>query len=52
MMAIYRKDVEFKTIDGLTLKGWLYPTSARGPAIVITPGVNLPFSKHSHSIAK
>jgi hypothetical protein len=34
------EDVEFKTLDGLTIRGWLYPASVRGPAIVITPGVS------------
>jgi hypothetical protein len=34
------EDVEFKTLDGLTLRGWLYPASKRGPGIVITPGVS------------
>jgi hypothetical protein len=33
-------EVEFKTLDGLTLRGWLYPASKRGPGIVITPGVS------------
>ncbi|KAF2259784.1 alpha/beta-hydrolase [Lojkania enalia] len=38
-----RKDISFKTVDGLTLKGWLYPVtqvSGRAPAIIITPGFN------------
>ena len=35
------EDVEFKTIDGLTIRGWLYPASKRGPAIIATPGVSL-----------
>jgi hypothetical protein len=34
------EDVEFKTLDGLTLRGWLYPASKRGPGIIITPGVS------------
>lgn len=34
------EDVEFKTLDGLALRGWLYPASQRGPGIVITPGVS------------
>ena len=37
----HHEDVEFKTLDGLTLRGWLYPVSGRGPAIVITPGVSV-----------
>ncbi|RDA88314.1 hypothetical protein CP532_6572 [Ophiocordyceps camponoti-leonardi (nom. inval.)] len=36
-------EVEFKTLDGLTLRGDLYPAprlSAKGPAIIMTPGFN------------
>jgi hypothetical protein len=33
------EDVEWKTLDGLTIRGWLYPASKRGPGIIITPGV-------------
>lgn len=36
----HHDEVEFKTLDGLTLRGWLYPASKRGPGIVITPGVS------------
>ncbi|OKL61916.1 hypothetical protein UA08_02260 [Talaromyces atroroseus] len=36
-----KQDVEFKTIDGLTLRGWLFPAAQRGPAIIMTPGFNL-----------
>ncbi|KAI1178392.1 DltD N-terminal domain protein [Nemania sp. FL0916] len=35
-----REDVEFKTLDGLTLRGHLYPASTRGPAVIMTPGFN------------
>ena len=38
-MSTYHEDVEFKTLDGLMIRGWLYPAKSRGPAIVITPGV-------------
>lgn len=40
-MAIMRTDVEFKTEDGVTLRGWLYvPDRARGPvpAVVMAHG--------------
>ncbi|PYH99746.1 alpha/beta-hydrolase [Aspergillus ellipticus CBS 707.79] len=33
--------VEFRTLDGLTLRGLLYPAETRGPAIIITPGFHL-----------
>jgi len=36
----HHEDVEFKTIDGLTLRGWLYPAASKGPAVVMTPGVS------------
>ncbi|KAL2000897.1 hypothetical protein VTN02DRAFT_2485 [Thermoascus thermophilus] len=34
------QDVEFKTLDGLTLRGALYPARERGPAVIMTPGFN------------
>jgi hypothetical protein len=34
-----REDIEFKTVDGLTLRGWFFPAAQRGPAIIVTPGV-------------
>ncbi|KFY19437.1 hypothetical protein V491_04435 [Pseudogymnoascus sp. VKM F-3775] len=39
-MAKDYEDVEFKTIDGLVLRGWLFPAAKRGPAVVMTPGFN------------
>lgn len=36
-----KQDVEFQTIDGLTLRGWFFPAQQRGPAIIMTPGFNL-----------
>jgi hypothetical protein len=34
-----REDVEFRTVDGLFLRGWLYPAAQRGPALIMTQGV-------------
>ena len=34
-----RLDVEFRTVDGLFLRGWLYPAAQRGPALIMTQGV-------------
>ena len=34
-----RKGVNFPTLDGLTLRGWLFPAAQKGPAIIMTPGV-------------
>ncbi len=39
-MSTYHEDVDFNTLDGLILRGWLYPASARGPAVIMTPGVS------------
>lgn len=33
--------VEFKTIDGLTLRGCLYRATGRAPVVIMTPGVSL-----------
>jgi len=38
-MAI-TEDVEFKTLDGLTISARLYPAASRGPGVIITPGFN------------
>ncbi|KAI5862011.1 DltD N-terminal domain protein [Durotheca rogersii] len=35
-----REDVEFKTLDGLTLRGHLYPAGAKSAAVIMTPGFN------------
>ncbi|KAL2441684.1 Thiohydrolase [Exophiala dermatitidis] len=32
--------VKFKTIDGVILRGRLYPAAHRGPAVILTPGYN------------
>ncbi|KAI0853136.1 DltD N-terminal domain protein [Daldinia vernicosa] len=34
------EDVEFQTIDGLTLRGRVYHADQRGPAIIMCPGFN------------
>ncbi|KAF1922289.1 DltD N-terminal domain protein [Didymella exigua CBS 183.55] len=36
-----REDVTFPTLDGLILRGWLYPAAKKGPAIIMTPGFNM-----------
>ncbi|KAH9902282.1 DltD N-terminal domain protein [Xylariomycetidae sp. FL2044] len=35
-----REDVEFRTLDGLTLRGHLYPAGQKSPAVIMTPGFN------------
>lgn len=37
-----REDVEFKTFDGLTLRGWLYVGPKGGPAIIVNGAVREP----------
>ena len=34
------EDVEFKTVDGLMLRGRLYHSGALGPGVVMCPGVS------------
>lgn len=39
MIIRHREDVEFQTLDGCTLRGWLFPAAQRGPAVIMSPGV-------------
>ena len=39
MAQLSRDDIEFKTLDGITLRGWLYPAEKRGPGIILSAGV-------------
>jgi hypothetical protein len=39
MSSPNRQDVSFRTLSGLTLRGWLFPAEKRGPAIILSPGV-------------
>jgi hypothetical protein len=32
--------VSFKTLDGILLRGCLYPAEKYGPAVIMTPGVS------------
>ncbi|KAK8047897.1 hypothetical protein PG996_015961 [Apiospora saccharicola] len=42
MAVSYRnEEIEFTTLDGLTLRGTLFPASKRGAAVIMTPGFNL-----------
>ncbi|KAL3475236.1 Alpha/Beta hydrolase protein [Aspergillus californicus] len=36
-----KQRVEFKALDGLTLRGYLYPAETRRPAIILTPEFHL-----------
>lgn len=38
-MTAPREDFDFKTLDGLTLRSWLFPASQRGPGMIMSPGV-------------
>lgn len=42
------ENTDFKTIDGLTLKGLIYPASGSGLGVILTPGVGLHVS-YAHS---
>jgi hypothetical protein len=39
-MVSYEEDVDFNTIDGLTLRGRVYHAESIGPGIVLCPGVS------------
>ncbi|TVY49131.1 Polyketide transferase [Lachnellula occidentalis] len=41
-MATSREEVEFKTLDGLTLRGVLFPAKKHSPAVILAPGLNCP----------
>jgi hypothetical protein len=34
-----RNDVEFRTVDGLTLRGWLFASHKGGPAVIVNGAV-------------
>ncbi|RFU31758.1 hypothetical protein B7463_g4601, partial [Scytalidium lignicola] len=34
-----RQDIEFKTRDGLTLRGWFYPAGKKAPTVILTHGL-------------
>ncbi|KAL9086282.1 MAG: hypothetical protein Q9165_007197 [Trypethelium subeluteriae] len=42
MVPSSREDIEFKTLSGVTLRGWLYPAEKRGPGIILSAGFNMP----------
>ncbi|KAI0975859.1 Alpha/Beta hydrolase protein [Xylaria arbuscula] len=37
-----RVDAEFTTLDGVKLRGWLFPAARRGPGMIMSPGFNMP----------
>lgn len=39
-MALPAVKVEYKTIDGITIRGLLHPTEVKAPAIIMTHGVS------------
>ncbi|KAI9654395.1 MAG: hypothetical protein M1821_006711 [Bathelium mastoideum] len=42
MASTPRETIEFKTLSGVTLRGWLYPAEKRGPGIILSAGFNMP----------
>ncbi|KAK3374836.1 Alpha/Beta hydrolase protein [Podospora didyma] len=47
-----RLDADIKTVDGTTLRGWLFPAASRGPAMIMTPGFNFPKDANLPDIAR
>jgi hypothetical protein len=47
-----RKDVEFKTFDGLTLRGSLYVGPKGGPAVIVNGAVSQPQTNTFQSAQK
>ncbi|KAJ5197590.1 Alpha/Beta hydrolase protein [Penicillium cf. viridicatum] len=47
-----RVDAGFKTLDGMTLRGWVLSTSQRGPAMIMSPGFNMPKDAMLPDLAK
>ncbi|CZR61877.1 related to DltD N-terminal domain protein [Phialocephala subalpina] len=37
-MTTNRRDVEFKSLDGVTLRAWFYPATSKGPCIIMSHG--------------
>ncbi|KAK3371335.1 Alpha/Beta hydrolase protein [Lasiosphaeria ovina] len=50
--AAPRLDADIKTLDGTTLRGWLFPAASRGPAMIMTPGFNFPKDANLPDIAR
>ncbi|KAL2816618.1 Alpha/Beta hydrolase protein [Aspergillus cavernicola] len=40
-MAKSYQNVHFKSLDGISLRGRLYPAAQRGPAVILSPGYNV-----------
>lgn len=38
-MALLRRDVSFKAVDGTVLRGWFYPTKNKAPCIIMSHGL-------------
>lgn len=50
-MSPNRRDVAFSTVDGITLKGWLFLAGEKkGPCIIMTPGVCPGITVHRSSL--
>ncbi|OKL62097.1 hypothetical protein UA08_02971 [Talaromyces atroroseus] len=51
-MSGERKDVEFITLDGLTLRGWLFEGPKGGPAVIVNGAFNSPKEIFVASVAE
>ena len=45
-----RRDVEFKTFDGVTLRGWLFVGPKNGPAVIVNGAVSYQGSLTAHVV--
>ncbi|KAL3484691.1 Alpha/Beta hydrolase protein [Aspergillus germanicus] len=50
-MAEQYEKVQFKTLDGIFLRGRLYPAAQRGPAVILSPGYNVTLTNFPPGVA-
>ena len=43
MAQASRRDISFKTVDQLTLRGWLFPVGEKSPLVILSHGVGFPY---------
>ncbi|KAL2846495.1 Alpha/Beta hydrolase protein [Aspergillus pseudodeflectus] len=50
-MAEQYEKVQFKTLDGIFLRGRLYPAAQKGPAVILSPGYNVTLTNFPPGVA-
>ncbi|KAJ0422728.1 Alpha/Beta hydrolase protein [Aspergillus carlsbadensis] len=50
-MAEQYEKVQFRTLDGIFLRGRLYPAAQRGPAVILSPGYNVTLTNFPPGVA-